>query len=170
MVILFSNRKNKIEKEIIEILTSNGGDYISDKTVIRSQGLFTVISEYKITELKINSCIALILDDGNRFQNQEFPKGTIGICEDKNLTALAVFQKNNIPVISCGTNGKNTVTLSSLNSDTLFASLQRTVTDTSGIDIEPEEFKIKLSKQYNPLSVMASAAVLLLCGIRPDEF
>lgn len=170
MVILFSNRKSKIEKEIIEILTSNGGDYISDKTVMSGKGLFTVISEYKKTELNLKNCVALILDDGTRFENQNFPDGTIGICEDKNIKALSIFQRNNIPVISCGMNGKNTITLSSFNSDTLFASLQRTVTDTNGKDIEPEEFKIRLTKKYSPFSVMASTAVLLLCGIMPNQF
>lgn len=170
MVILFSGRKSSTEKEIIEILTSQGGDYISDKAVCREKGLFTVISEYKKTDLKLKNGIALIIDDTERFEGQVFPKGIIGICEDSNQKALKLFEKSKIPVISCGMNSKNTVTLSSLNSDTLFASLQRTVTDITGKEIEPEEFRIKLKKSYRPFSVMASAAVLLLCGIVPTEF
>ncbi len=170
MVILFSNRKCKIEKEIIKILTENGGSYISDKTVISGKGLFTVISEYKKSELEIDKLIAVMLDDTERFENQTFPEGTIGICEDKNIKALSVFEKNNIPVICCGMNSKNTITLSSVGSDTLFATLQRTLTDKNGKEIEPEEFKIKLNNNYNPLSVMVSTAVLLLCGIKPLKF
>ncbi len=170
MVILFSNRKCKTEKEIIEILTENGGSYISDKAVIGGKKLFTVISEYKKTELLLKNLIAVMLDNTERFENQIFPEGTIGICEDKNIKALSIFEKNNIPVICCGMNAKNTITLSSFGSDTLFASLQRTLTDKNGKEIEPEEFKIKLQKNYSPLSVMLSTAILLLCGIKPEEF
>lgn len=170
MVLLFSGRNNPREKEIIEILCSYGGDYISDKTIRHEKGLFTVISEYKKTELKIKNGIALILDDTERFNGQIFPQGIIGICEDTNITAKKLFEKSNIPVISCGMNQKNTVTFSSLNQDYLLVALQRTVTDTSGKDIEPGEYQIRLKKAYQPFSVMASAAVLLLCGIIPREF
>ena len=45
-----------------------------------------------------------------------------------------------------------------------------TVTDFIGNDIDPAEFKIKLTKKYSPFAVMASAAVLLLVGIKPDVF
>ena len=62
---------------------------------------------------------------------------------------------------------KNTITLSSINSETLLTTLQRTVTDINGNEIEPEEFKIKLKKEYLPFSVMASVAVMLLCGVIP---
>ena len=53
MVLLFSNRKSKTEKEIIEILTSFGADYISDKKVSALNGPFTIVSEYKVTDLKL---------------------------------------------------------------------------------------------------------------------
>jgi len=170
MVILFSGRKSETEKEIIEILCSYGGDYISDKTVRREKGFFTVISEYKKTDLKLKKGIALILDDTERFEGQIFPQGIIGICEDTNQKALQLFEKSKVPVISCGMSSKNTVTLSSLNSETLLTALQRTVTDITGKDIEPGEFKIRLTKGYHPFSVMASVAVLLLFGISPKEF
>lgn len=169
MVILFSGRKNKTEKEIIEILTGVGAGYISDKAIFSGDEQITIISEYKRTELKIDKGIAVFLDDTDRFKGQTFSNGIIGICEDCNKKALELFYESNIPVISCGMNQKNTITLSSINSDTLLASLQRTVTDIRGNEIEPEEFKIKLKKQYLPFSVMASTAILILCGIIPND-
>ena len=39
MVILFSNRNNKIEKEIINILTKYGANYISDKIITENKDL-----------------------------------------------------------------------------------------------------------------------------------
>lgn len=170
MVILFSERKSRTEKEIIEILTSFGGNYISDKTVQSNTGLFTVISEYKKTDLKLNRGTALILDNSKRFEGQQFPQGIIGICEDVNQKAFELFQKSGISVISCGMNSKSTLTLSSLSTDTVLASLQRIITDNNGKEIEPFEFKIKLKKNYNPFSVTASAVILLIYGIIPKEF
>ncbi len=170
MVILFSRRKCEEEKQIIEILSKYGANYISDKTVTAGDGSFTIISEYKKTEINIKNGIALILDDTDRFYNQTFKDGIIGICEDKNQKALEIFKRSNIPVVSCGMNSKNTITLSSLNSNSLLATLQRSLTDQSGKTVEPAEFKIKLTKEYLPFAVMASAAVLLLMGITPEAF
>lgn len=170
MVILFSGRKNAVEKEIIEILSGCGASYISDKTVATNSGNFTIISEYKRTELRLKNGIAVLLDDTDRFDNQVFPHGMVGICEDSNQKALGLFGASGIPVISCGMNAKNTVSLSSLGSDSLLASLQRSVTDCYGNEVDPAEFKIKLTKAYSPFAVMASAAVLLLKGIPPRRF
>lgn len=170
MVILFSGRKNAAERELIEILTGCGADYISDRSVSAGDGIFTIISEYKKTDLRLKDGIAVFLDDTDRFSGQSFPEGMVGICEDTNKTALSLFKESNIPVISCGMNSKNTVTLSSLNSSSLLAALQRTVTDCKGNDIFPGEFKIKLSADYTPFAVMAATAVLLLNGITPESF
>lgn len=170
MVIIFSGRKSAVEKEIISILTKYGANYISDKMISADAGKFTIISEYKKTDIKLKKGIAVFIDDTDRFNDQIFPEGIIGICGDSNTKALELFKKSNIPVISCGMNCKNTVTLSSLNSSTLLATLQRTVIDNYGNEVDPGEFKIKLTKNYEPFSVMASAAVLLVNGIIPDEF
>lgn len=170
MVILFSGRKSAVEREIIEILCKYGANYISDKAVSAGDGGFTIISEYKKTDINLKNGIAVFIDDTDRFENQVFPDGITGICEDKNITALGIFKASGIPVISCGMSAKNTVTLSSLSSGSLLASLQRTVTDLSGGEVEPGEFKIRLTKPYTHFAVMASAAVLLLSGIVPDVF
>ncbi len=170
MVILFSKRNSCAEKEIIEILKAHGGDCISDKEILDCGGAFTIVSEYKKANLKINNGIVVICDNTERFKDQQFPNGIIGICEDNNINALEVFKKSHIPVISCGMSAKNTITLSSLNSDTLLATLQRTVKNIKGDEIEPAEFKIKLKKSYSHFSVMACVAILLIKGIAPREF
>ena len=170
MVILFSERKNDTEKEIIEILTYHNGNYISDRTIKGDNGAFTVISEYQKTDLQLEKGVVLILGNTKRFKDQKIPTGIVGICEDNNHSAFKLFEKSRIPVISCGMNSKSTLTISSLEDSTMFLSLQRIITDINGNEIEPFEFKIKLKKIYNPFSVMASSAVLLTNGIIPFEF
>lgn len=167
MVILFAERKSKTEKEIIEILTLFGASYISDKTICSLEGDFTVVSEYKNIDLKLNRGIVVICDTTDRFQNQILPSGIIGICEDINTKALALFFKNHTPVISCGMNGKNTVTLSSLDNNLPLVSLQRRICDLNGRIIDPAEFKIALKNSYSPFSITASLAILILEGRIP---
>lgn len=169
MVILFSNRKNPTENEIVGILTSCGAGYISDKKIISDNTNFNVVSEYKKTNLLLKRCIAVFMDNGDRFKGQLFPSGTIGICEDSNLKALELFKENKIPVISCGMNAKNTITLSSLDKAVL-VTLQRTITDINGKSILPGEYPINLSRSFSAFSVMASTAALLLHGVIPNKF
>lgn len=170
MVLLFSSRKSKTEKEIIKILESYGGAHISDREIVENNNAFTIVSIYKVSELNIKGGIAVFCDDTEKFLTQTLPKDVIGICEEGNKTALSVFQKNEVSVISCGMNSKNTITLSSLGDNQLFATLQRSVTDNTGSNIDPEEIKIKLKSKYQPFSVMAGVAVLLLNSIKPNEF
>ena len=170
MVVLFSERKNKIEREIIEILIKHSGDYISDKEVFSRGGKFTVISEYKRADIKMINGIAIIIDETSRFEGQIFKEGTIGICESTNKSALTIFEKSKIPIISCGNNPKNTITFSSINDDSVLLSLQRNITSFDGEEIFPCELNIKLTKKYQPFSIMASTTALLLCGIIPEEF
>lgn len=170
MVILLSDRKNKCENEIIEILQKYGAQHISDKFVGQGQTNFTILSIYKKCKLNINDGIAVFLDQNDRFNQQEIPLGVIGICEEENLSALKIFKNNKVATVCCGMGSKNTITLSSIGSDYLYTCLQRSLQNTKGSIIEQGEFKIKLTKNYLPFSVMASAAILLLCGKTPYEF
>ena len=170
MVVLFSNRKNNIEKEIIKILTKYGANYISDKIITKNKSTFTIISEYKATTLNLNKGIAVFLDDTERFSSQKFPEGFIGICEDTNIKALDIFKNSKIPVITCGMSNKNTVTVTSLSSNFLISSIQRSICNCFGEETEPAEYKIKLTNKYLPISVMFCTSILLLNGIIPFEF
>ena len=67
MVLLLSNRKNKCENEIIEILQKYGAQYISDKYVSNDKGDFTILvvvvggaSLWKMQEPKPITIIKLI--------------------------------------------------------------------------------------------------------------
>lgn len=170
MVLLFSGRKNKTEKEIISILCKYGANYISDKIVSSSNGSFTIVSEYKITDVNMQNGIAIFIDDSKRFENQELPYSILGICEENNINALNTFKQNGVSVISCGMNCKNTVTLSSSNSLSTLVTLQRVIFDNNGNEIEPGEYIIKLTNDYSPFSIMASATILILHGITPKIF
>ena len=165
MVILFSNRKSKLEKEITEILTAWGADFISDKSVTVTGGYFTVAICYKKTDLNIKKGIVLILDDTEKFIDLILPQTLCGICEDTNINAIKVFSKNKIPVVTCGINQKNTLTFSSIDKKEFAITLQREITDINGNGIMPADFILSFEKSYSPQAVLLSCAVLCLLGI-----
>ena len=167
MVLLFSNRKSKLEKEIKDILTAFGADFISDKSVSANGGFFTVAICYKKTEINIKKGSALIIDDTNRFKDQEFPKEIIGICEDSNTSAIDIFRLNNVPVLTCGISNKNTVTFSSIGKKEFVITLQREIIGLNGKRIFPCDVKLEFSKEYSPEAVLLSVSVICLLGVEP---
>ncbi len=170
MVILLTLRKSKYEEEIVEILKNYGADHFCDKSITVGGSKLTCISIYKHTELNLKNAVAIFTDKTSRFSLQKFPIGVIGVCEDSNKTALENFKKSNNAVITCGINNKNTITISSLTTDSALITLQRSVIDINGNRLEPCEFKIRLSKPYAAFSIMAATAALILNGISPTEF
>lgn len=170
MVILFSERNSKTEKEIAEILENYGVNRISDKLVHENHGGITQITVYKRIEVLVDKGIAVFTDECDRFNDQKLPIGTIGICEENNKNALKIFKSNNISAITYGSNNKNTVSLSSIGESSVHVTIQRTLTDIYGNLIEPGEYKLSLSKRYSPFSVMATLCILLISGIKPLVF
>ena len=168
MVILFSNRKSKLGKEILEILIACGADFISDKSVISTGGFCTATVCYKKTKIDTKKAIILIIDDSEKFKNQILPLDVIGICEDTNQNALNIFRENNVPVITCGNNHKNTITISSIENNQYILTLQRQITNLKGNVILPTDYKITLNNKYSPEAVMLSGAVLCLVNNKTE--
>lgn len=170
MIIIPTHRKSKHEAEIIEILTKYGISHFSDKQIILGSTKHISISIYKPIGLCLKNAIAIFTENSVKFNNQKFPIGVIGICEDNNKNALLCFKKSGNAVITCGTNNKNTVTMSSITDKSVIITLQRSVIDTKGNRIEPMEFKILITKNYSKYSIMACAVALILNGFTPYEF
>ncbi len=167
MVLLFSNRNSKLEKEIIEILTAYGANLISDKEVYSVGGFFNVTPRYKHTKINIKKGIVVILDDTEKYSNQIFPQEIIGICEDTNSNALKIFKNNGVPVVVCGNNPKNTLTISSIDNKDFLITLQREIIDVNGKILYPADFKMCFNKLYSPQAVMICCGILNIIGIKP---
>lgn len=169
-MVILSNRKSKKEKEIIKILKKYGANYISDKILTETNGIFTIASIYKKTELDFKKGIAVFTEKTLRFKDQKFPIGIVGLCEEDNFLCLETFKKNRNAVITCGANHKNTFTLSSNSNGPLLVTLQRSFYNIEGNIVEPCELKITLTEDFSPFSVMCATVILLYHGILPDTF
>ena len=170
MVIIFSNRKSKTEKELIKILTNCGADLFTDNTVINTNGNFVATSVYKHINISSKKGIALILDDTLKFKNQKLPYSFLGLCEDQNITALKLLKNNHVLTITCGNNCRNTVTISSFSNKNVVVTIQRTITDLNGKLIYPADYNITLKDNYSSEAVMFGVIILLMHGITPKLF
>lgn len=139
MIILFSENHN--EKDIIKIIRKNIAQPHEE----------------------------LIITDGEPFRADILNKARIGICSDSNRNALSLLCESKTPVITCGMNSLNTVTLSSSTDSFCSLTLQRAVKCLNGKTSEPAEYPIKLTAHHQPFTVMASTVVMLLNGITPEK-
>lgn len=75
-------------------------------------------------------------------------------------------------LISCGLRQRDTLTLSSLDSQRPVFSVQRTVTTLGGEPLEIGEYPLSIPDEQKHQNIIAAAAVLLLqdCGLSPDCF
>ena len=71
MVLLFSDRKSVIAKEIAEILKNCGGDYISNNCIYGTKGLFCTVSINKTADVNLRQGIAVFCDESEKFK--DFP-------------------------------------------------------------------------------------------------
>ena len=148
MVVILSGKENSAESEIMAEL--NG---------------FEAISLIGKTDININKGVVIIADQNKRLKNVKLSKSLTGICSDENLTALNIFKKNCLPIITCGMGSKNTVTVSSISEKSLMLSLQRNIRDINGKVIEPLEIKAeKKGESFFPI-MAAETAKLILGGV-----
>lgn len=165
MVVLFSDENSIFEDEITDILDNYKADCRSRNRVFCSGASFKLVTAHKPLKIDAPYCTAVMLASSDVFAKQEFPERTVGIYEENNRFALELFYKRNVPVISCGMNCKNTVTMSAVEGNKPLVSLQRSITDVNGKQIEQGEFMLENNADYHPFSVMAAKTVLLLNGI-----
>lgn len=162
MVVILSDRENKTEKEIIRMLSALGAAVISDGKILETGSSFTVVASHRKTQIKAKSGIVIATDGIKKFKNQRLPRGVIGICSESNMSALDLFKKNGISVITCGVGTKNTLSVSSINENGMLLCLQRSIIDANGCVLEPCELKIKPSGKTELFSCLAAEAVRLI--------
>ena len=168
MVVVLSDKEDKAQKEILRILNLQGAGIISEKGIQEAKGDFSVVSIVKPNNIQLEKGVIIMTSEKNTFKNQILPEDVIGICKDTNSAALNLFMKNHIPVITCGTGNKNTLTVSSVNDKGIMISLQRNITDIKGNIIEPIEIKIAASAQdFFPL--LAATGASLYYGVLPSN-
>ena len=69
-----------------------------------------------------------------------------------------------LPAITCGLRSRDTITLSSIDTDSAVVDLRRSISCLSGGSAEPAEFPLRLENPTDSFLLMAVAAILILSG------
>ena len=170
MVFLFSDSQSAEQREITEILRRHGADVISGSEATFHHAPFLLVCVSAPLKLEADNGIAIFTSDCDGFRDQQLPGRLSGVCEADNKTALAVFKRNQNPVITCGMDPRNALTLSGVWEYAVSVGLQRALPDPNGAELSPAEYPIRLTKPYTPFAVLASTAALLTEGILPVRF
>ncbi|MCL2068604.1 MAG: hypothetical protein FWH00_01775 [Oscillospiraceae bacterium] len=89
---------------------------------------------------------------------------TVVIADSQNDMQLEYVYGTKLPAITCGLFARDTITLSSIESDSAVINLQRSITCFDGSVAEPQEIPVRFSRPVDSYLLMASAAVLILTG------
>lgn len=88
----------------------------------------------------------------------------VAIVNSSDQKLLTLVAERHIKAITCGFSNVDTLTLSSLTSDSAVISLQRQVKAFDGSILEPFDLPVSFSSYIDPLTLLYSAAVLCLLG------
>ena len=92
------------------------------------------------------------------------PADAVGLLSSDNLNAAEWIRRCGIRAITLGMSSKDTLTLSSITSDSAVLCLQRAISDLSGNTLDPVEIPLSLSRRYDAFSILCAAAIFILSG------
>ena len=97
------------------------------------------------------------------FQPQGFG-AAVAIVDSGNEALLEHVSDTRLPAITCGLRSRDTITLSSMAKKSAVIDLRRSVSCLDGSTVEPQEIPLRHQKTSDNFLLMATAAILILCG------
>lgn len=91
-------------------------------------------------------------------------KNAIAVVNSSDRNLLEMVAQRRIKALTCGLSSVDTLTLSSLTSDSAAISLQRQVQAFDGSTVEPFELPVSFTSHFEPFSLLYCAAVFCLLG------
>ena len=151
-IISDENNENNIRKELLKHLEINESNvlFIKEKSIenIKNIKFETVLLA---REFKKQESLKKLLSNTKYLIVNSDLKSNLSLLDDLNLT-----------VITYGFNSKATITISSVTEDRVLICLQRSITDSKGNIIEPQEIQIMPSEHTN--DIMGIVTILLIYG------
>ena len=89
---------------------------------------------------------------------------TVAVVDSQNIKLGPIVASTGIPAITCGLSARDTITLSSIRTDSAVIDLQRSVTCFDNSIVEPQDIPVNLEKPVDSFALMAVASVCILTG------
>lgn len=123
-----------------------------------------LIDTEKVAKIDSRDTI-LIFKKGYCGKIPEISSKCTAVLEESNTALLNSLLKLPFSAICCGLSQRNTLTVSSMQSNEAVVSLQRELVSVFGNVVEPSDIPVKLDTQQTYYTVLASTAVHLLLDI-----
>ena len=91
-------------------------------------------------------------------------KNTVAIVDAQRPELLEYVSSTGLLAITCGLSSRDTITLSSMDSDSVVVNIQRSIISFCAMEVEPQEFPVNYPAPFDHFSIMAAAGVFLACG------
>lgn len=166
ILLIGTEQKQKRVSSLYEILRKNFAVCHAGDTVFASctsPADFMIYEPRQFVSAKAERCI-VVCKDPFVLKEADIPKNAVGVLSSGNEAAAAFLQKCAVKALVLGMSSKDTLTLSSITSDSATICLQRGIEDFFHNTVDPAEIPILLSKTYDTFSVLAAAAVLFISG------
>jgi len=147
IVSVIGKSTDKALEEIIlsQLIKTYQVTYIKNKSLVQAGSGYEIIvcDTPELKSLYINECI-IVLKNGGLVPEIPLPEKSIIIASSENLEQLKALKNTNLNVITCGVNEKDTLSCSSITTDSVVISLNRQITAFSGRKIQPLEIPLRL--------------------------
>lgn len=131
---------------------------------------FLIIDSEIPPELQVGKVILIFKQNHpNIYQHIEISNDYIAVLDSSDAGAKKMLEKSGMQAVTCGMSQKDTVTFSSIKADNAVIWVQRELQALDGSSIEPQELPVILSKPVGDYPLLASIAVLLLCGLKLSQ-
>ena len=150
---IVTNQKNElfIKKKLENIMPVSSIIFITEKNIdnIKNIKFETILLDNQIIKKKkeirkiISSCKYLVLNNDMEIDDS--------IIESMDLT-----------IITYGFNGKSTFTISSIDENKLIICLQRIIFKENNIQIEPQEYEVKIDENVDNYAIIGSEILRIL--------
>lgn len=88
----------------------------------------------------------------------------VAIVDSANQPLVEYVSSLQLPAITCGLSGKDSITLSSMDIDSAVIGIQRSIPCFDSSRVEPQELPVQLTAPVDSFPLMAVAAILILSG------
>lgn len=119
----------------------------------------------QVPQIELAGGILLMKNSVRQQTPVAIPSGFLCVLETKNSHAVALLKDTDAAVVTCGTGGKDTLSIAGLESTGAALSLQRSLATVGGKILEPHDFNVRFSQERSPHQILFVCAALLISGV-----
>ena len=170
-IIIIENKPYPLSRTLLYYCSGMGGaELYSPRRCFRTKAdpNFHMILTDASAKITLPGSIVLFGNDSLSHCRTDL-NGCTAVIHRFNYPALRIAEHSQCDTVSYSISGNDTLTLAGSSDDEVFLSLRRSILTSGGV-IEPFDFLLKKQPGAADESILACAAVLLLCNaIKPDE-